>query len=299
MAAPRWSSADIPDQSGRHIVVTGGNSGIGFAAARMLADAGARITLAVRNVVKGEQAAAEIDGEVGVRELDLTRLDSVRAFAAGLTETVDVLVNNAGVMAVPFGRTVDGFEAQFGTNHLGPFALTNLLLPQITDRVVTISSGAHRMGRIDLEDLNWQHRSYRRWDAYGQSKLANLLFTLELQRRLTAAGSSVRALAAHPGYSSTNLQFHYGNPVVDRFMTVGNRLLGQSAEMGALPTAYAVTQDLPGSSYVGPDGRRELRGYPALVGRSAAASDLGMAERLWTASEQLTGVRFPAELSTS
>ena len=299
MAAPRWTSADLPDQSGRHIVITGGNSGIGLEAARMLAGAGARITLAVRDTSKGERAAAEIGGSVDVRALDLSRLDSVRAFAAATSDPVDVLVNNAGVMAVPFGRTADGFETQFATNHLGPFALTNLLLPRITDRVVTISSGAHRMGRIVLDDLNWERRSYRRWEAYGQSKLANLLFTLELQRRLTAAGSPVRALAAHPGYSATNLQFHYGNPVVDRFMAVLNRVVGQSAAMGALPTVYAVTQDLPGASYVGPDGRRELRGYPTLVGRSAAASDLHLAERLWTASEELTGVRFPTGLTTS
>jgi NAD(P)-dependent dehydrogenase (short-subunit alcohol dehydrogenase family) len=299
MANPRWTLADLPDQSGRHIVVTGGNSGIGFEAARILADAGARVTLAVRNVGKGEQAAAEIGGSVDVRELDLSALDSVRAFAAATDEPVDVLVNNAGVMVPPFARTADGFEIQFGTNHLGPFALTNLLLPQITERVVTVSSGAHRMGRIDFDDLNWERRSYRRWEAYGQSKLANLLFTLELERRLTAAGSPVRALAAHPGYSATNLQSHYGNPVVDRFMAVLNRVIGQSAAMGALPTVYAVTQDLPGASYVGPDGRNELRGYPTLVGRTAAASDLPLAARLWAASEELTGVRFPAGLTTS
>jgi NAD(P)-dependent dehydrogenase (short-subunit alcohol dehydrogenase family) len=300
MAAPtRWTSAHIADQSGRHIVITGGNSGIGVEAARMLAGAGARVTLAVRNVAKGEQAAAGIGAAVDVRELDLTRLDSVRAFAAATDEPVDVLVNNAGVMAVPFSRTADGFEIQFGTNHLGPFALTNLLLPRITDRVVTISSGAHRMGRLNFDDLNWERRPYRRWAAYGQSKLANLLFTLELQRRLIAAGSPVRALAAHPGYSATNLQLHSGNRVVDGFMAVLNRVVGQSAGIGALSTAYAVTQDLPGGSYVGPDGRNEIRGYPTLVGRSAAASDVQLAERLWTASEELTGVRFPAEIAAS
>ncbi|HLL62181.1 MAG TPA: oxidoreductase [Propionibacteriaceae bacterium] len=299
MASPRWTADDLPDQSGRHIVITGGNSGIGFEAARMLAGAGARVTLAVRDTGRGDRAAAEIGGPVAVRELDLSKLDSVRAFATATSDPIDVLVNNAGVMVPPFARTVDGFEIQFGTNHLGPFALTNLLLPQITDRVVTISSGAHRMGRIVLDDLNWERRSYRRWEAYGQSKVANLLFTLELERRLTAAGSPVRALAAHPGYSATNLQFHYGNPVVDRFMAVLNRVVGQSAAMGALPTVYAVTQDLPGASYVGPDGRNEMRGHPTLVGRSAVASDLDLAERLWTASEELTGVRFPAGLTTS
>ena len=278
-------------------MITGGNSGIGFEAARMLAGAGAKVTLAVRDVGKGERAAAEIGGAVDVRELDLSRLHSVQAFAAETTEPIEVLVNNAGVMAPPFSRTAEGFETQFGVNHLGPFALTNLLLPQIRDRVVTLSSGAHRMGRIDLADLNWERRPYRRWDAYGQSKLANLLFTLELARRLTAVGSPVRALAAHPGYSATNLQSHSGSKIMDRFMRLLNRVVAQSAAMGALPTAYAVTQDLPGGSYVGPSGRRELRGYPTLVGRSAAASDVQMAERLWTASEELTGVPFPAEIT--
>jgi NAD(P)-dependent dehydrogenase (short-subunit alcohol dehydrogenase family) len=161
-----------------------------------------------------------------------------------------------------------------------------------------VSSGAHRMGRIDLADLNWERRRYRRWDAYGQSKLANLLFTMALERRLSAAGSPVRALAAHPGYSATNLQSHYGNPVVDRLLGLGNRLFAQSAEMGALPTVYAATQDLPGASYVGPGGRSEKRGYPTLVGRSAEASDDAMAEGLWEESEKLTGVSFPDVLST-
>ena len=278
-------------------MITGGNSGIGFEAARILAGAGAEVTLAVRDQAKGERVAAEIPGGAKVRRLDLASLDSVRSFAADTTEPFDVLVNNAGVMAVPFGRTAEGFEVQLGVNHLGPFALTNLLLPKIGDRVVTVSSGAHRMGRVNLTDLNWERRRYRRWSAYGQSKLANLLFILALQRRLTAAGSPVRALAAHPGYSATNLQFHYANPVVERLMGVGNRLFAQSAEMGALPTVYAATQDLPGASYVGPSGRGEKRGYPTLVGRSAQASDLAMAERLWDASENLTGVRFPDSLT--
>ena len=276
-------------------MITGGNSGIGFEVARMLARAAAKVTLAVRDQAKGERAAAEIPG-AQVRVLDLASLDSVRTFAADTTQTFDVLVNNAGVMALPFSRTAEGFEMHLGVNHLGPFALTNLLLPKIGDRVITVSSGAHRMGRIDLTDLNWKRRRYRRWDAYGQSKLANLLFTLELERRLTAAGCPVRALAAHPGYSATNLQFHYGNPVADRLMGLGNRLFAQSAEMGALPTTYAATQDLPGGSYVGPNGRSETRGHPTLVGRSAEASDVAMAERLWEESEKLTGVRFPDSL---
>jgi NAD(P)-dependent dehydrogenase (short-subunit alcohol dehydrogenase family) len=290
-----WTAADLSDQSGRRFVITGGNSGVGFEAARLLARAGAQVTLAVRDQAKGDEAAAQIPG-AQVRLLDLASLDSVRAFAAATSEPFDVLVNNAGVMAMPFSRTADGFELQFGVNHLGHFALTNLLLPRIGDRVVTVSSGTHRMGRIDLTDLNWERRRYRRWDAYGQSKLANLLFTLALDRRLAAADSPVRALAAHPGYSATNLQSHYGNPVVDQVLQLGNRIVAQSAEMGALPTVYAATQDLPGASYVGPDGRSETRGYPALVGRSAQASDPELAERLWQESEKLTGVGFPAAL---
>ena len=297
MPTSHWTAADLRDQAGRTVLITGGNSGIGFEAAQMLAQAGAQVILAVRDGAKGERAAAEIHG-AQVRLLDLGSLDSVHAFAAATTEPFDVLVNNAGVMAPPFGRTTDGFEVQFGVNHLGHFALTNLLLPKIGDRVVTVSSGAHRMGRIDLTDLNWERRRYRRWDAYGQSKLANLLFTLALDRRLSAAGSPVRALAAHPGYSATNLQSHYGNPVVDRLLGLGNRLFAQRAEMGALSTVYAATQDLPGASYVGPGGRSERRGYPVLVGRSAKASDDAMAERLWEESEKLTGVSFPDLLTT-
>jgi NAD(P)-dependent dehydrogenase (short-subunit alcohol dehydrogenase family) len=292
---PTWTAADLPDQTGRTYVITGGNSGIGFEAARMLARVGANVILAVRDQAKGERATAEIPG-ARVRMLDLASLDSVRAFAADTTDAFDVLVNNAGVMALPLSRTAEGFEMHIGVNHLGPFALTNLLLPMITDRVVTVSSGAHRMGRIDLTDLNWERRPYRRWNAYGQSKLANLLFTLELDRRLRAAGSAVQALAAHPGYSATNLQSHYGHPVADRLLALGNRLFAQTSEMGALPTVYAATQDLPGASYVGPSGRGEKRGYPALVGRSAGASDLALAERLWEESEKLTVVSFPDSL---
>ncbi|MBI5104511.1 MAG: oxidoreductase, partial [Solirubrobacterales bacterium] len=182
---------------------------------------------------------------------------------------------------------------QIGTNHIGHFALTNLLLPRIADRVVSVASGAHRMGRIRLDDLNWEQGAYRRWPAYGQSKLANLLFTRELQRRLTEAGSPVRALAAHPGWSATNLQSHTGSLLQNTFMKVGNLVIAQSEEMGALPTLFAATQDLPGDSYVGPDGFQEGRGHPALVGRSGAAQDDETARRLWELSEELTGVAFP------
>jgi NAD(P)-dependent dehydrogenase (short-subunit alcohol dehydrogenase family) len=289
----KGTASDLPALDGRTVVVTGANSGIGRVAARELARAGARVVLAVRDTAKGEQAAAAMPGTTEVRPLDLTDLASVRAFADAWDGDLDVLVNNAGVMAVPQGRTKDGFELQIGTNHLGPFALTNLLLPHVTDRVVTVSSGAHRMGKIRLDDLNWEQGGYERWRAYGQSKLANLLFTLELQRRLAGAGSDVRALAAHPGYAATNLQSRTENLLQNTLMAIGNRVIAQSEDMGALPTLFAATQDLPGASYVGPDGFAEQRGHPALVARNARASDPETAKRLWELSEQLTGVVFP------
>jgi NAD(P)-dependent dehydrogenase (short-subunit alcohol dehydrogenase family) len=291
-----WTTADIPSQAGRTAVVTGGNSGLGLATARALAEAGARVVLAVRDPARGEQVAAELPGEVEVRRLDLAELSSVRKFAAGWTGDLDLLVNNAGIMAVPQARTADGFELQFGTNHLGHFALTNLLLPHVTDRVVTVASGLHRSGRIVLDDLNWEHRRYSATGAYAQSKLANLLFTLELQRRLTVAGSPVRAMAAHPGWAATNLQGRSGHRVKDAAMAVGNRLAAVSSEQGALPTLFAAVAEVPGGSYAGPDGTL-LRGAPTLAGRSAAASDAGLAHRLWTASADLTGVDFPAQLT--
>ena len=297
--AEKWTTAALPKMDGRTVVVTGANSGIGLAAARELGRAGAHVVLAVRDLEKGERAAAEVPGDREVRRLDLADLASVRAFAEAWSGDLYVLVNNAGVMAVPEGRTADGFELQFGTNHLAHFALTGLLVPAITGRVVTVSSGAHRMGRIDLDDLNWERRRYRRWPAYGQSKLANLLFTMELQRRLDEAGSPVRALAAHPGWAATNLQGRSGNPVLDVAMRVSNRFFAQSEAMGALPTLYAVAEDLPGGTYVGPDGRAEQRGHPTVVGRSAAARDADVARRLWERSEELTGVHFPLTPSTA
>ncbi len=205
---------------------------------------------------------------------------------------MDLLINNAGVMAVPESRTPDGFEMQIGTNHLGHFALTNLLLPHITDRVVTVSSGAHRFGSMRFDDLNWEHGRYNRWRAYGQSKLANLLFTLELQRRLAEAGSELRAVAAHPGYARTQLQ-HHTESVLHRGVMAFTDLIAQTDEMGALPTVYAATEDIPGGSYAGPDGFMEQRGHPRLVGRSKAASDAETARRLWDLSEELTKTAFP------
>jgi NAD(P)-dependent dehydrogenase (short-subunit alcohol dehydrogenase family) len=281
----------MPDQSGRTFVVTGANSGIGLSAARELAASGAHVVLAVRDTVKGEAAAAGLNGDPEVRALDLADLASVRAFAQGLDRNIDVLINNAGVMATPHRTTADGFEMQLGTNHLGHFALTGLLLARIQDRVLTISSGAHRMGRINFDDLQ-SERSYRRWPAYGQSKLANLLFMYELQRRLDAAGSPLRSVAAHPGWAATNLQFHTES-FQDRIMGLVNRIFAQSGEQGAWPTLYAATTpDLPGGSYVGPDGFLEQRGNPKLVGSSAAARDDDTARRLWEVSEALTGVRY-------
>ncbi|MFC4505624.1 MULTISPECIES: oxidoreductase [Streptomyces] len=286
-----WSVSDLPDLTGRTVVVTGGNSGIGFTAADALARAGARVVLAVRDPERGRAAAARIGDGAEVRRLDLADLSSVREFAAEWAGApLHTLINNAGVMMLPKQSTADGFERQFGTNHLGHFALTNLLLPYVTDRVVTVSSGLHRSGVIDFDDPNLA-TSYTPQRAYAQSKLANLLFTLELQRRLAESGSSVRALAAHPGWAATNLQSHTANPVARLFMRVGNVLFAQNDRAGALPTLYAATQDLPGASYVGPGGMGEMRGAPTLVGRSAAASDADAARRLWVLSEELTGVR--------
>ena len=279
--------------TGRTVLVTGANSGIGRAAAHALAGAQARVVLAVRDLDKGRAAAATMPGETEVRRLDLARLASVRDFASTYEGKVDLLINNAGVMVPPLTRTADGFELQFGTNHLGHFALTNLLLERITGRVVTVSSMGHRFGRIDFADLNWERKPYSAWRAYGQSKLANLLFTAELQRRLTAAGSAVLATAAHPGYAATNLQFHSERRWMDLLGSAGNRLFAQDENAGALPTLYAAVADIPPNSFAGPGGFMQQRGAPKLVDRSAAAKDGDVARRLWDVSERLTGVHFP------
>ena len=292
-----FTTADLPDLAGRTVIVTGASSGIGLETAKALTAAGARVVLAVRDVAKGQRVAGRLPGpgQKQVRPLDLASLDSVRAFARDwLAQPVDLLINNAGVMIPPLSRTADGFESQFGTNHLGHFALTNLLLPAITGRVVTISSGAHRSGRIDFDDLNWERRRYRRWAAYGQSKLANLLFTAELQRRLTETGTNILSMAAHPGYAATGLQSHSGSRLMDFAMgTLGNRLIAQDAASGALPTLYAATADLPGNTFVGPSGFGGSRGAPAPCSRAKAADDEATARRLWQVSETLTGVTFP------
>jgi NAD(P)-dependent dehydrogenase (short-subunit alcohol dehydrogenase family) len=285
----QWTAADLPSFAGRTVIVTGANSGLGKVTARELARVGAKVILAVRNTAKGDEAAAGMTGDVEVRKLDLQDLASVRTFADGV-DGVDVLVNNAGIMAVPYAQTVDGFESQIGTNHLGHFALTNLLLPKLTERVVTVSSMLHLMGYISLKDLNWKSRPYSTWVAYGQSKLANLLFTKELQRRLDAAGSTVKAQAAHPGYSETNLQGHSGRRVGDALMSIGNKL-ATDADFGARQTLYAASQDLPGNSYIGP--RLAMRGATGPTPfRSSLARSPKTAAALWELSEQLTDTKF-------
>ncbi|MEU0541947.1 oxidoreductase [Nocardia sp. NPDC005978] len=292
MARTGWTTTDMPALDGRTVIVTGANSGVGLATATAFAQAGAHVVLAVRDTGRGKAAAAVVGGRNEVRRLDLADLASVREFAGNWNRPVDILINNAGVAGFPGSRTADGFDLQFGTNHLGHYALTNLLLPNLTDRVVTLASGAHRAGDIHFDDLELSRRKYGFAASYGQSKLANLLFTLELDRRLRAVGSPIRALAAHPGYAATNL----GTQGRNRFLVAAVRAVGnalaQSSEQGALPTLFAATQDLPGASYIGPDGRREMHGHPTLVGRSAKAADPIIAQRLWTASAELTGIEF-------
>jgi NAD(P)-dependent dehydrogenase (short-subunit alcohol dehydrogenase family) len=301
-----WTSEKIPSLAGRTAVVTGANSGLGLATARELARHGASVVLACRDTEKGEHALREIEAaapqaRAQVSELDLGDLASIESFAGRFRSQhgkggLDLLINNAGVMAPPRRETNDGFELQLGTNHLGHFALTARLIAEMQGRpdarVVTLSSNAHKTGRIDFGDLQ-RERGYTRWGAYGQSQLANLMFALELDRRLRAAGSTVTSVAAHPGYAATNLQ-SAAAPAADRIvMKFTNLILAQSSEMGALPTLYAATvPGLAGGSYVGPDGIGEFRGHPHLATPSGAARDEQIAARLWEVSEALTRVRF-------
>jgi NAD(P)-dependent dehydrogenase (short-subunit alcohol dehydrogenase family) len=302
--ADRWDADRIPDQTGRVAVITGANSGLGLVTARELARKGALVVLACRNLEKGRAAHAEVAAAASgpdpeLEELDLASLDSVRSFATRFRaahEGVDLLINNAGVMASPRRHTADGFELHFGTNHLGHFALTNLLLPLMEGRedarVVTLSSNAHKTVRgIAFDNLNGD-RHYFRWNAYGQSKLSNLLFALELDRRLRAKESTVKSLAAHPGYSATNLQ-SAAAPLVDRLvMKVGNAVVAQNDEMGALPVLYAATEPgLEGGTYIGPDGIAEQRGHPKVVSPNRVARNGETARRLWDVSADLTAVR--------
>jgi len=303
-----WTANDIPDLSGKTIVVTGGNSGIGYEAALEFARKRAEVILACRDLGKARTAAAQISAsapgvKVDVMELDLSNLASVRGFSDAFHlqhQALHVLCNNAGVMAIPYRQTADGFEMQFGTNHLGHFALTGLLLDRLLGtegaRVVNVSSNGHRFGSIRFDDLQWKN-GYRKWRAYGQSKLANLLFTLELQRKVDAAGKKLLCVACHPGYAATNLGAvgpkMSGQSVMGYLFEVGNQYLAQSAAMGALPTEYAaVAPDVHGGDYIGPDGMGELWGNPVHVGRSATAQDAAVASRLWEVSEQLTNVHY-------
>jgi NAD(P)-dependent dehydrogenase (short-subunit alcohol dehydrogenase family) len=298
----KWTTADIPDQTGRTAVITGANTGLGYETAAALAAKGAHVVLAVRNLDKGKDAARRIEqatagAHVQLQELDLTSLESVRAAAEQLKsnhETIDLLINNAGVMFTPRSKTKDGFELQFGTNHLGHFALTGLLLDRVLaapgSRVVTVSSTGHRIiDAIRFDDLQWE-RSYNRFRAYGQSKLANLLFTYELQRRLQ--GTDTIAAAAHPGGSNTELMRNL--PRLVQPLTALARPFFQGAEMGALPTLRAATDpNVVGGQYFGPDGFAEQRGYATLVSSNRASHDVDAQKRLWTVSEELTKVVYP------
>jgi NAD(P)-dependent dehydrogenase (short-subunit alcohol dehydrogenase family) len=301
-----WTQNEIPDQQGRVVIVTGGNSGIGYEAALALAGKNAHVILAVRSMDKGEEASRNIrqqypKSQVTLMELDLSDLKSVRAFAQNFLkqyDRLDILINNAGVMALPQRKTADGFEMQFGTNHLGHFALTGLLLPALkktaSSRVVTVSSGAHTAGDIHFDDLQWE-KKYESWGAYGQSKLANLLFAYELQRRLDVVGIKTISVGCHPGYAATNLQAAgpkmEGSTFKAWMMKMANTLFAQGQDMGALPTLFAaISVDVNGCDYIGPAGG--MKGYPIKVKSNNKSYDQSLAKRLWTVSEELTGVVY-------
>ena len=303
-----WTVADIPNQTDRTFIVTGANSGLGLETTAALAAAGGSVIMACRNMEKANAAAAEVKKRVPgatleLRELNLAELSSVRRFAEGVLQdgvSVYGLINNAGIMAVPQGTTVDGFERQLGTNHFGHFALTGLLLGPIADgggRVVTVASTAHKFGAVDFDDLHW-NKGYNSWRAYGRSKLANLLFHFELNRRVAEAGLPVIAAAAHPGYAATNLQqssAKSGNSSFKEWLfNLGNGLLAQSAADGALPSLYAATmEDVVGGDYFGPIGMGEMRGPPTRVGSTTRAQNLDDAHKLWQVSVESTGVTWP------
>jgi NAD(P)-dependent dehydrogenase (short-subunit alcohol dehydrogenase family) len=284
----KWTAADLPNLAGRTVVITGASGGIGIVTARELARVGARVVLAVRNTIKGHAAAKTMTGLVEVHELDVSDLSSIHAFASNWTGDIDILINNAGIMNVPLARTADGFESQMATNYFGPFALTNLLLPHLTDRVVSVASQLHRMGKAHLDDLNGQNRTYREADAYNDSKLALVLFSTELQRRLVASGSSVRSMIAHPGIASTNLALHSTAGKV----TAALHCLFNDPEHGALPTLFAATQDIPGNSYVGPDGLASMKGHPKIRKASPAGLNATTSAELWALTAQLTDTGF-------
>jgi NAD(P)-dependent dehydrogenase (short-subunit alcohol dehydrogenase family) len=284
----KWTPALIPDLSGKTIVITGASSGIGLEAAKVLNEKGAKVVAAVRNPVKARNL---LPSSVEVREVDLSDLESVRKFVSEIEFRVDVLLNNAGVMAIPLRRTRQNFEMQIGTNHLGHFALTGLLLDRINDRIVTVSSIMHRAGRINFKDFNWE-KSYNKWSAYSQSKLANILFTSELSRKLNNSNSKVRAITVHPGYADTNLQANSSRGEKSVQMKIANKLFAQSAAQGAWPSLFAITEDLPTNSFIGPDGFFQSKGHPKIVSRSKEARNFEVAQKLWRLTEDLTGVNF-------
>jgi NAD(P)-dependent dehydrogenase (short-subunit alcohol dehydrogenase family) len=307
----KWTPEQIPDQTGRTAIVTGANSGLGLETARELARHGAEVVLACRDMRKGTGAVSDIKASVAgasveLAELDLASLSSVQSFADSFAERsggLDLLINNAGVMAPPRRETSDGFELQLGTNLLGHFALTARLFGRMEGRedarVVTLSSNAHKMGKINFDDLQSQ-RHYMRWSAYAQSKLADLMFALELDRRLHAIGSTVKSIAAHPGYAATNLQSASATALDRTVMVFTNLVMAQSAAMGALPTLYAGTEpSLQGGEYVGPDGIGEFRGHPHIVSPSRSALDHEKAARLWQVAEELTGTSFQLDAAAA
>jgi NAD(P)-dependent dehydrogenase (short-subunit alcohol dehydrogenase family) len=281
----KWTAADLPNMSGKTVVVTGASSGIGLIAAHEMAKAGAHVVLAVRDTSKGAIVRKGMPGDVEVRQLDVSDLSSVRDFAEDWTGPLDVLVNNAGVMDIPLTRTRDGLDTQTATNSFGPFLLTNLLLPFVTDRIVWVTSQLHRMGHLNAADLNWETRAYKPLDAYNDSKLHVVLISLELQRRLDAAGSTVRSVLAHPGIATTSLAAHSSSNAINRLSFLLN-----DPEHGALPTLFAATQDMPGNAYVGPNGLGSIKGYPKIRKPGKAGLDKATASTLWAAIARQTGV---------
>lgn len=299
MTKQKWTSSKISDQQGRVVIVTGATSGLGKEASRVLAGKNASVILAVRNTSKGEKVAEEIrkefkNADVSVRALDLSNLESVKQFSAEILKDykrLDILINNAGVMMCPFSKTADGFEIQMGTNHLGHFALTGLLMPLLkkteNSRIVSTSSMAHNMGNIDFSDLNWENRKYKTSRAYGDSKLANLYFTYELMRKLKGEVNGPKVLAAHPGWTRTELQRHSG------FFSFLNPVLSQGVEMGTLPTLRAAIDEQASSGdYYGPKGFMEMKGYPVKVKSNKRSQDKVAAQKLWKLSEEMTGVSY-------
>lgn len=280
----KWTAADLPEMTGKTVLITGAGSGIGLVTAREFGRVGARVVLGVRSTEKGLRAIAGMPGDFDVRRLDVADLGSVRSFAQAWTGDLDLLINNAGVMDVPAARTADGFDVQTATNYTGPFVLTNLLMPHLTDRVVSVTSQLHRQSKLNVDDFDWRSRRYHPMNAYRDSKLAVVLFSLELQRRLTASGSPVRSVLAHPGIATTSLAAHSSANVINRFAFLLN-----DPEHGALPTLYAATQNVPGNAYVGPDGFGSVKGYPTVRKPGKAGLDETKAGDLWQATLALTG----------